>query len=423
MVGLGVALAGTVVAVLGTAALRDGSNAFRPWSVDNINGDAVVVGDGLVYVGREKGIAAYDSRTGKEHWESESRDRGMPIGRYGALLLARSGKSLVALDPRSGKRRWRVPLRGDECITAQSDSVAVVDPLANGEHLLSIFDTATGARRWAHNLDTASGGCAEDGVRFAGGRVGYVRYGGQNAGTDILNSWATDSGAGWSIRPGAITQFAADAKNVYVAVADREDGYRIHAYAADTGRLRWGIRFRTVSADRYFPDEVLLAANGSRLYALGADGLYAFETANGHRRWKSPLPVLRTPKLRIHRDSVQGDMAYVQWDDTKIGGLRETTATAFAAIHLSTGEQSWRKRIESTADIASFGSDMVYIDSSNVRMFRRDSHELVALEAHTGEQLWRQEMNIDGATASSGILYVCTGDTLEAINATTGKRP
>ncbi|XRQ09645.1 protein kinase domain-containing protein, partial [Actinomadura welshii] len=144
VVGLGVALVGTVVAVLGTAALREGGDTFRPWSVDDVSGGAVVVSNGLVYVGREKGLAAYDSRTGEERWKSESRESETLVGRYGALLLARSDKGLAALDPRSGKRRWRIPLESGECITAQSDSVAVVDPLANGEHLLSIFDTATG---------------------------------------------------------------------------------------------------------------------------------------------------------------------------------------------------------------------------------------------------------------------------------------
>ncbi|XRQ09646.1 protein kinase domain-containing protein, partial [Actinomadura welshii] len=113
------ALVGTVAFVVLDLGGSGGGGGFRPWSVADAQG-AAVIADGLAYIGMKDGTAAHDARTGQRRWKSVSGEPEAVATRYGGVLLVRSETRLSALDPRSGNRLWQFPLEDDGCVTRSS---------------------------------------------------------------------------------------------------------------------------------------------------------------------------------------------------------------------------------------------------------------------------------------------------------------
>ncbi|TDC73907.1 PQQ-binding-like beta-propeller repeat protein, partial [Actinomadura sp. 7K507] len=402
---------------------RDGGQGagFRPWSVDDVRGRAVVA-DGLVYVGKADGTAAYDARTGRRRWESKSGAEEAAGGLHGGVLLVRSAGRLSALDARSGRRRWQVPVSEDGCLTERPDPagrVMVAEEVdqgdAPGRLRLSAFGAAAGKPLWSKTLGLSS--CGND-LTVGGGRVSVVERGANRSKEQFLVSIAIGSGESWRIPTESVRAMAADDTNVYTVVRGGDDRYRVRAYEAGTGRSRWGVRFP--ESDLELGGTGLeMSAAGSRLYVLGDEGLQAFDTKDGRRRWTSALKTGGSGEFLV-----VGSTAYVWWNDTKHGLFRTTVRTAMSAIDLTNGHRRWWERTGSRADVAWADDRTAYIASFRQRRFRPDDNALIALDARTGRERWRRDMDVDDAViVSSGILYVRDGHTLEAIDATTGEGP
>ncbi|TDD68419.1 protein kinase domain-containing protein, partial [Actinomadura rubrisoli] len=414
--------------VITLVVVLDGGNAgtgagFQPWSVDNVNGRAVIL-DGLLYIGKSDGAAAYDPRTGKRRWKSKSGEAEVAIGRYSAVLLTRSDTHLSALDPMSGSRRWRIPLSVDGCVgpSGPTGHVVVIDgtgPPGGGEVRLSLVDAVTGTRLADRTLKAGHCGSGAD---INGDRVSVIASGKTGQEDDTLVSMAAGSSASWRATQGDARLVTSDDEHVYTVIGKGADGLRIRAYASGTGRLRWDIPFRVSDDDGDFSAAYSSWAMAlpvrSRLYVLSEDGLDAFDTTNGRRRWESSFNVGADANF-----FVLGDMAYVWWDATKLGFLHYIERTAMAAVDLTNGRRLWRKTTNSGADIAWADDRAAYVASFRKRRFRSDENALISLDARTGTQRWRRGMDADDLIVGSGIVYVRDGDTLEAVNASTGEGP
>jgi outer membrane protein assembly factor BamB len=104
-------------------------------------------GDGVVVVGRQ----VYDARSGRELWRAETAVAALGAG----VALVERPRSVEALDIRTGRPRWTVPLTGaDRRIVAGDGAVALIT-----RDRLTALDASSGATRWSQPLEGA-------GVRF-----------------------------------------------------------------------------------------------------------------------------------------------------------------------------------------------------------------------------------------------------------------
>ncbi|SNT56476.1 Serine/threonine protein kinase [Actinomadura meyerae] len=408
------ALAGVIIYVVldpGGSSREDG---FRPWSVDGAF-RAAVVADGVAYIGKKDGTAAHDAKTGRRRWESKAGEKEMVAGRAGSVLIVWSETRLSALDSRSGKRLWQIPTNGEGCTTRPGalGRVMLMDEVERqgspDQMRVSAVEPATGARVWSKTLDADS--CTSD-VRVTGEGIAVVTSG-KNDKENVLVSLTSASGESWRATTEEVRTFAAAGSNVYTATKAKS-GYRIRAYAADTGRRRWDVPLAaTSSAD---PEMVV---EGSTLYVLEDETLYALQASDGRRLWKSSLPEDISGRL-----SVAGGTAYVEWEDNGSNWFRTVERTSLAAFDLATGRRLWQKRINSDADVAAAEGRLVYVASYRKRSFRPDEKTLIAFDTRTGRQRWKRDATVKAPIViAAGILYVLNGDTMEAIDANTGDGP
>lgn len=170
--------------------------------------------------------------------------------------------------------------------------------------------------------------------------------------------------------------------------------------------------------------------NTARPISLGAQTQNAGWTQSpGTPATRTAHPVLRaTPALAWSVNIGDGDSrrARITASPVVAGGLIFTldAATTVTAVTPS-GETVWRRDIDSArADSgAATGGGMAYADG---RLFvSLGIGELVALEAATGAEVWRQRLNSTGSgapTVADGLVYLVSGDeTGWAIDAATGR--
>ena len=404
-----------VVLDLGDSGTGDG---FQPWSVDDVFGSPVVAG-GVVFIGTTNGSAAYDARTGEQRWTSPTGEKEAAIGRYGDVLIVRDAARLRALDPRSGRRLWQMPLSEDGSVAppGSSDDIVVTDRVDEEDGLdqvvVSAIDSGTGVRLRRQSLNGALS------MSYSDGRVStFTRGKDEGEGSyDTLVSLAPGSGEIWRVSAEVGEIVTADDGNVYTADSG-DDAHIIRAYAAN-GRPRWDVRLPTPE-DSDDPNEVEIALTGSTLCVLVDDGFYAFDTADGSRRSAYSLP----DRDRLGEFSVVGDTAYVWWDASDRGILRTVERTVMSVIDVRTGRRLWNKRTDSDAGFVWVDDRTAYVGSFKKLRFRPDDNELIAFDGRTGQERWRRGTDRRGVVVPwSGILYVRDGDKLEAIDAATGDGP
>ena len=392
--------------------LRHG-DGFRPWSVGDVSGRPVLA-DGLAYIGAKDGVAAHDARTGERRWKSESGERETPVARHGAVLLVRSSTRLSAVDPRSGDRLWRIPLSADGCMVrpASPGRIMVINKVGGQDEMqVSAVEAATGNRVWSRTFGPIS--CSY-GVAVTENGVAVVA---EDKDDHALISLTAASGESWRVPIEETKAVTSDDSTIYAATRGK-DGYRIRAYAADTGRRRWDA---ALPGPDGHPD---LIAEGSRLHVLEGGALYAFQGSDGRRLWRSPLS-----KGLIGDFFIADGTVHVRSDDSYIRnrliGIKTVQRNSLTAIDAATGRRLWHKQTEAKLSHAAAGGRTVYVASHKSRSFRPDDNALIAFDARTGRQRWKRGMSVGGAvTVGSGIVYVVNDDDeLEAIDAATGDGP
>jgi outer membrane protein assembly factor BamB len=240
-----------------------------------------VIADGRMFLTDATGFAGYDAATGRRLWRYEHRDPSDTVtprlAVAGGLLIAAVNTcvsvsdpdgELLALDPATGARRWRVARDAPMYrMVADQGVVAVVGGDAG-------HDAASGYRlRDGHRLWNMVGAEALHGVS-AGGRLLLTRSGGRGAVAVSITSgrrlWST--GARW-------TALAADPAGNRFYVTDRSNA--LIAVRAATGARLWTVP--RVVDNEYGGG---LAVDQTRVYASYGGALSAYASGSGRRLWR-----------------------------------------------------------------------------------------------------------------------------------------
>jgi outer membrane protein assembly factor BamB len=225
---------------------------FRDWAPTAIAGNLVIGGNSS---GRG-GLFAVDTRTGKLLWTSRPTGlaHGSPFVSTRPAIVGRSvivpmGNTLVAVATATGKELWRGPETAQRATVASDGNSAFV--VGEDNHFYA-FDAATGREKWKVGFTQGRGFCESDPVA----RDGIVYVTGA-----IETSPASDRGPASTYR---------------------------HLFALDaaTGEVRWRYPAKPVGRDVCLTEPVL---DGSTLFAVADEVLYAIDLATGRERWKTEV--------------------------------------------------------------------------------------------------------------------------------------
>jgi outer membrane protein assembly factor BamB len=339
----------------------------------------------------------------------------------GALVVAGSRlyfvsakKSLHAVDTSTGVTAWTCGRESEqrELLATRGGAAVVANDTvywADGEALHALA-AETGRVRW--KLASSVFGTPT----FANGTV-YVAGSALQAvnaatGQERWRFALDDGGKGSFVSAGPVV----DQGLVFIGQATRA-GATLFAIDADTGRQRWTLRG---SPDLPNEPEGFVTAiavdEGTVYFGLsfgmtdaGGASFRAADAATGREKWRrsglhsslfvSPAPV------------IAGAMAY--WVAMEASAGAEGPASLYA-LDARTGEERWRRQLDLTGDDR-FQTELIFVDGL---LYMGMSRALVAMDARTGEEKWRfktDEQVFAGPTVSNGVLYFGGRDVLRAV--------
>ena len=266
--------------------------------------------------------------------------------------------------------------------------------LGAGDHCIYALDVATGDLIWRYQTQ----GPVIHSPVFAGGVV----YSGSNDG----HLYALDTATGdllWRYgTQGAIYSSPATSDGtVFVGSAD----HSLYALDAATGDLRW--RYLT-QGSVYSP-----AVENATVFAQSQDGhLYALDVDTGELRWQ------------FHRQEFERFESRVVVAD----GIVYVGPFDLYALDAASGALLWRY---SEGNGEGFGlmrvaDGVVYVGTKYIGpdAWVSQSSRLYALDARTGDLLWRYDAGRDADSlpaVEDGVVYVSVGVRLYAVDAITGR--
>ncbi|WP_146022123.1 PQQ-binding-like beta-propeller repeat protein [Streptomyces sp. CB02959] len=360
--GLGgaAAVAGGIGIALKTGDHTPPKPKVNPWEYavegprHDSNPPPFAVADGALYVSTEETIVALDARTGRKRWKGPSdfsreyRYRNPLVAADGAVYA--SGQigttyGLCALDA-DGRKKWF-------CSFADSDHRPVVTDgivyIAAYGHVHAVH-ADNGRKLWSHPLgDKGSSGLAvADGtVYVSGGKALYALDAASGA-----RKWAfpLDYGARLDQPP------VVSGGLVYVL----DDVTNLHALHAAEGTGKWWLKFNGQS----------LCAAGDMLYVTGGDVaengiVHALDSSTGKRKWGRKV---NSSQLSPTQLALAGDLLFVASTEDKDGTVY--------AVDTGDGSQRW-----STGILEKLGSDMA---AAYGFVYASVNGRVVALDAATG---------------------------------------
>ena len=279
-----------VAGVLAVAAATGEPLWFAPFGFTSVtapavDADAVYVAGWAVRNTRDRtqndasgALFALDPRTGRERWRFLTPARFGPVSVGRNAVFVPSDRGLFAIDRTTGRKRWQArfsPAAGDTAIVAGEMIVFAGTEITSGRSGVFALDAASGALRWRVDLTRAPG--ARTGSAAANGLV-------------FVSSWDAPQDDSASGTP---TLRAYD-------LTIGEERWVFHANGAADARQAVGAGSVTppvVAGDTVlFGVAVRVPAPGS----IGnADGLYAVDTATGQMRWhaSAATPIRSAPAV------------------------------------------------------------------------------------------------------------------------------
>lgn len=204
----------------------------------------------------------------------------------------------------------------------------------------------------------------------------------------------------------------------YVAVSwtmSREND-RLTAHDAKTGERRWELEANTTV------DAVLPVGDTLYVVATMPEGqkLLALDSATGESRWNQSVDVASKPPL-AYADGTLFSAAYRDVEESFTGWWH------IRAFDASSGERRWSHRVkgyqvgarsdvERLFGIGAGGSPNLTVADGRV-YFGTGPHELFALDAATGSELW--SYSLEGGRTDTGHAPVVDEDTLYVANLST----
>ncbi|MFI6637453.1 PQQ-binding-like beta-propeller repeat protein [Nonomuraea fuscirosea] len=297
--------------VYGTAEERtcaiDATTGRERWRYQMPSNDDAVLGRDHVYVFGENGVVALDKATGRQRWRYQERGNEEigTLSEVGGLLYASGGGGVVALDRMSGKVRWHRARLGGRAMAVNKRAVYAGD----GDGYAYALDPATGRTRWRTRLSGSIGSV----VIAAGGTV-YVTGEGRTYALD-----ATMGKRRWSFLGEPVQEdsgrVAATQDLAYILGPDER---LLHALDSASGVQRWS---------RALPDALSteVVIHGEAGYVGDEEGvLHAFDAVTGTDRWS-----FRTGARRIMVGPVvAGDHIYVGGSNGILFALSPADGTA-----------------------------------------------------------------------------------------------
>lgn len=249
-------------------------------------------------------VFALDPRTGRERWRFLANARFGPLAVSGETIYVPSDHGLFALDRATGGKRWQArfsPRAGESPVVARDTVVFAGEEITSGRTGVFALDAASGALRWGTGLAVSPG---------------------TRAGASVAN----------------------DAVFVTSWEADGDDPARgtpaLRAFDLVTGEERWVRRFGTDNAATPVGAGSVttpVVAGGLVLFGVSvrtpapgsdatADGLYAVDTIAGDIRWHTALttPIRSAP-------AVFAGTVFAMGGRRARGGVSEGVLLAFAA--------------------------------------------------------------------------------------------
>ena len=292
---------------------------------------APAVAGGLVIATARTALVGVDAATGKELW-SVPRKLGQlvppavaPAAGGGVVVYVEGSTpqdgALVAVDPSTRARLWRVRLGGlpRSAPSIEGDTVFV----GSQDRFLYAVTLSSGDLKWRARLDgfvDTSPAVSGDRV-FAAGEdptTGRATFYGLDAETG-RRAWTPFLAPPFSI--GATTPTVAG-DTVYAGFGDLQ----VRAFDVATGKIRWEAGVRSDSSPVTSP----AFADGDLFLVDGTGGLYRIDGRTGDLEWEFQFPSFFIWGSPL----VVGDRVFV--------GAQDGT---LAAVDVSTGHRVWQRRV------------------------------------------------------------------------------
>lgn len=250
----------------------------------------------ILYFGTYDSYGAVDLKTGRRLWETALPERasGVQVAFDGKTLFAAAGQwKLLACEPKTGKVRWSLPLKGYSGPMIAAGGVLYCE-LKDG--VLAALDTQTRKPRWSLNLEPRP--LPKRSMRNLGMSADPLIiknqiFIGTNAGEVIcLNTqtgkvqWRRDVGA--SEEGPGVAGMIADASRIYFTTGRGE----LRALDIRTGRPEW--RF---AGDGYIFTGSPVLVGDIIVFETDSGTLYGVRTSSGAKQWQAVLSREREPNL------------------------------------------------------------------------------------------------------------------------------
>ena len=236
---------------------------------DRTNGPQVLSGDTLYVTTEDGNVYALNADTGTQRWQTHppNGDPVIGVAAGGRLFISDYHGLVLALDAASGKQLWQTAVGDDLTILNYGAGNLYA---ATREHELVALDPATGRLRWRYQTGSKAGATCHP-IVGASAVYAICGYGSKGVSVDAV---AADGERLWQWqRPNVnLTGFAVDSAAVYVS---GDTG--LTALDPRTGQEQWG----------YKPDRTPgLAVQGNLVY-LSTGELVAISTATRQEVWRA----------------------------------------------------------------------------------------------------------------------------------------
>ena len=175
-----------------TPDLGDSQSAQLLWNYEaELAGvSSPVVVDGVVYVGTENRMNAFDAISGQMRWRYQSEGLflwGAPVVSDGIVYFGPFGRHVYAVDAQNGTLLWRYASEYDVSFLTLADGVVYV---LTESGPLRALDAGSGALLWSYEADDATGIALEDGVAYVVTRENLLALGAATG--ELLSRYESD---------------------------------------------------------------------------------------------------------------------------------------------------------------------------------------------------------------------------------------